>query len=208
MSLFLDKKGFSLLELLVSIAIVSIITTTVIVNQSTYSERAALTNLADDISLAVFQAQAYGIGVREFNPGSGEFGAAYGLHFKTTATGGGNEFISWGDLNGNGVYDSGWNCPTGVGSECISKTSFTRGNTLSSICFIRNNGSTDPISCQMGAAHISFARPDPNATIVIMHSAGDPIEPDVYKGVRINLISSSGYTRSVSVFKTGQVSVQ
>ena len=201
------NKGFTLTELLVSIAIVSVILTVVILNQSKYTDGAALTNLADEISLAISQAQAYSIGVREFSPGSSDFTGSYGLHFQTSVGGGADDsYIFWADRNGNGIYDNGWSCPRGCGSECLGKTFITRGNTLSSICLIKPNSSE---MCPIGGIHISFTRPESRAKLIFFNQGGNYMDPQPENiGVKIRLISPGGLIRSVSVFNTGQISVQ
>src|SRR3989344_9205535 len=100
-----NNHGFTLMELLVSIAIVSVILTVVVSSQSTYNDEAVLVNLADEISSTVSQAQAYGTGVREFSPASGEFSASFGLTFSLLASGSNKAYLSFADRNGNKVYD-------------------------------------------------------------------------------------------------------
>ena len=123
-----DNCGFTLIELLVSISIVSVILTVIVLNQSTYTDSIALFNLADEISSTVSQAQAYGIGVREFSPGSSEFSISYGLTFNILASGSNKAYLSFADRNNNKIYDGNWSCPTGGASECLGKVDITRNS--------------------------------------------------------------------------------
>lgn len=198
--------GFTLMELLVSIAIVSVILTVVVLNQSTYTDGAALTNLADEISSTISQTQAYGIGVREFSPGSSEFSASFGLTFSLLGSGSNVAYLSFADRNGNKVYDGDWSCPVGGTSECREKVPIVHGNYIESLCAVMIPG---PDLCiDVGRVDISFARPSTEAQILFFNNGGNLFNPAGQKGVRIVLRSPNGLTRSVVVYTTGQISVQ
>jgi len=200
------KKGFSLVELIVSLGIVAVILSLVLSNQSKYTDGTALTGLADDIGLQLSQAQIYGISVREFSPGTSEFEIAYGMEFNLTSSGSKSSYIYFADRGaGNYVYDSGWSCPTDSGSECISKTEITRGNTVSSLCAIPNSG---PAFCEIGRLDITFLRPLPEANFIFYDLNGSYLSLSNIKGAKIVVSSPSGATRTVSVYSSGQISVQ
>ena len=61
-----------------------------------------------------------------------------------------------------------------------------------------------------GGVDISFARPSIEAQIILFDSTGAIINspPPGLIGVKIELTSPKGAVRSVTVYKTGQVSVQ
>ena len=199
------NKGFTVVELIVSITIVSIILTVVILNQSTYTDSLALTNLADEISSTVSQAQAYGIGVKEFSPGSSDFSAAYGLAFSLLASGSNSAYIYFADRNGDDIYGGDWTCPIGGASECLSKTNISRGNIINSLCAVIDAGADQ---CNIGRVDVSFARPSTEASILFFDLGGGSISPANMKGAKIMLMSPKGAIRSVTVYKTGQISVQ
>ena len=115
MSYHFNKKnsGFTLIELLISIAIISVILATVILRQSAYTDVITLSNLADEIGSTISQTQAYGIGVKEFTPGSSEFSASYGLTVSILSSGSNTAFLTFADRNGNNYYDGNWSCPVG-----------------------------------------------------------------------------------------------
>ena len=74
-----SQKGFTLVELLVSIAIFSVITTMAVFNNSQFNSSVLLTNLAYEVAISIRQAQVYGVTVRKNSAGS--FDSAYGIHF-------------------------------------------------------------------------------------------------------------------------------
>ncbi|MBI2087083.1 MAG: prepilin-type N-terminal cleavage/methylation domain-containing protein [Candidatus Zambryskibacteria bacterium] len=199
------SRGFTILELLVSIGIVAVILTVVVSNQSTYTENAALSNLADEISLTISQAQAYGIGVKEFSPGTSEFSASYGLAFSLLGSGSSGAYLTFADRNGNGIYDGSWACPVGGSSECIEKVNISRGNYINSLCIVRSSGGD---LCNVGRIDVSFVRPDTKARLVFFDTGGGSINPSGAIGAKIVLKSPGGASsKSVNVYNTGQVSV-
>jgi len=200
--------GFTLVELLVSISIMVIILTVVILNQSKYTDGTGLTALADEISLTITQTQAYSIGVKEFAAGTPEqkFSASYGLSFSLLSSGSDKAYINFADLDGDNIYDGDWSCPTGgPGDECLSRIDISRGNYITSLCSV---DTSDNESCNVGRIDISFVRPNTEAQIKFFDSNGLSFVPVDMKGAKIVLNSPGGATRSVTVYTTGQVSVQ
>lgn len=198
------KRGFTLVELLVSIGIVFVILTVIVSNQSTYTDGAALANLADEISLTISQAQAYGVGVKEFSTGTSEFNASYGLAFSLLGSGSNSAYISFADRNSSKSYDGTWSCPIGGTSECLGKINISRGNYIESLCSV---SATD--DCSIGRVDVSFTRPNTEAQISFFNTSGASIPPSSsVTGAKIKLKSPKGTGRTVTVYKTGQISVQ
>ncbi len=197
--------GFTLIELMVSISIIVIILTVVISGQSTYTDKAALAGLADEISLTISQAQIYSIGVKELSTGSLNFSSSYGLTFSLLGgtSGSNTAYIYFADINRDFIYAGDWSCV--AGGECLSKTDIVRGNLIQSICVVPVSGAD---VCDVGRADISFVRPNTEAQLRFFNLSGGVYNPISMKGVKIRLVSPKGATRSVSVFTTGQISVQ
>lgn len=203
---FRNNHGFTVTELIVSIGIVSVILAMVISNQSTYTDSAALTNLADEIGLTISQAQAYGIGVRELSLASGEFTASYGLTFSLLGSGSASAYLSFADRNGNKLYDGDWSCPTGGASECLGKVNISRGNYIDSVCVVRTSGADQ--CTEASRVDMSFLRPNTEAQLIFFNNGGQAFNPSNMKGVKVVLKSPGQSTRSIVVYKTGQISVQ
>ncbi|MDO8569487.1 MAG: prepilin-type N-terminal cleavage/methylation domain-containing protein [bacterium] len=203
---FRNNSGFTIVELLVSISIVTVILTVIILNQSTYTDSIALTNLADEISSTISQAQAYGIGVKGF---SGEFKASYGVTFsiRTSTDDGDNKaYLNFVDnvLPLNQLYNGDWKC---VHTECLGKVDITRGNFIEEICIVRKIPLSD--QCNVAKrADISFARPSTEAQIKFFNNGGSEVGDPDDMGAKIRLQSPRGAIRSITVYKTGQISVQ
>ena len=201
-----EAKGFTIVELLVCLGIVGVLLSVILSNQSKYTEGAALSALADEIGLTLSQAQAYGIAVRELTPGSSDFTASYGLTMSLLGSGSPTSYLFFADRNGNKIYDGTWACPIGGASECREKVSMNRGNYISAICVVRTSGSDQ---CKIASrVDINFTRPSIEANITLFNPAGQVFDPGNVKGVRIELSSLSGLLRSVTIYETGQISVQ
>ena len=200
------SKGFTLTEVLVTLSIVAVIITVIVFNQSFYVEAAALTNLADEITSQIAQAQIYGISVKESTPGSSDFTGSYGLTFSLLPSGSNTNYLSFIDKDGNQVYDGSWSCEIGTSFECLEKSNIFRGNYIDELCVIRSSGGD-----QCGIPQrvdISFARPFVEARIKLFNNGGQEYSPGNMVGVRIILKSTSGLSRSVSVYENGQISTQ
>ena len=182
------------------------ILTIVLSNQSTYTDHTALHNLADELSLTIAQAQAYGIAVRELTPGSSNFSASYGLTMSLLGSGSNKAYLFFADRNDNLIYDGDWTCPIGGSSECLEKVNILRGNYIDSLCVVRTNGADQCGS--VSRIDISFIRPDTEAQLKFFNNGGQSFNPPNMKGVRINLESPSGASRSLVIYSTGQISVQ
>lgn len=197
------NRGFTLVEFIVSISIVVVILTVVVSNQSKYTDGAALANLADEVGLSLSQAQAYGIGVSSL--GSSEFVGTYGLAFSLLAGNGANDsYVFFVDKDNSKHYGNSWSCPED--SECLNKFNISRGDIIDSICVVKTSGQDD---CNIGRVDISFTRPSTEAYMVFFNSGGQSYNPGPgMKGARVIFRSPGGATRSVIVFRTGQISVQ
>jgi Tfp pilus assembly protein FimT len=201
-----DGRGFTVIELLVSIGIILAIVSVVITSQNTYTDDASLLNLADEISLRIAQAQAYGTGVRELTPGSSNFAISYGLVFslRDSVT----EYISFADRNGNNRYDNSWSCPVGGTSECLEKVTISGANFLEDLCSLKINPSDN--KCRVDRVDISFKRPNTDAQLLFLRRNGSTFNVGAgkIKGAKMIFKGPEGSTRSVIIYETGQISVE
>jgi prepilin-type N-terminal cleavage/methylation domain-containing protein len=195
------KKGFSLVELLVVLAIFIIITTVVLFNQNKFSSDISISNVAYDVALQIRQAQVYGILVKEGEIQSDDFNSAYGIHF-SRATDNSGVLQMFSDEDDDFQYDAGADLEVGPvrrpaeENKIIDVCSYDlNGNNKS--CFSSNNDTVDSLD-------IVFKRPEP-AAIITHQSSGS----ENRKGqVDIIIESSLGdKTRTVKVFSSGQISV-
>jgi prepilin-type N-terminal cleavage/methylation domain-containing protein len=204
----LNQKGFSIVEMLVTIAIISLILGVVIFNQGDFTDQFNLSTTASDLELQIRQAQVFGVSVREFTPASNEFNSAYGVSLSDLTPNSKSYYISFADRGTkNGIYDGDSTCPIGGSSECLSKIVLTRGIQINQICALMGN-SQSQCAPSIGRADITFNRPDPSAHIATFNSAGNQNNLDGLIGVRIDLISTGGKIKSVFVYTSGQIATQ
>lgn len=192
------------MELMVVIALFTIITSAALMNHARFGEGILATNLAYDIALSFREAQSYGIAVREPSSGTGTFSFPYGLHFSE-----GDSFVFFTDrTDADRRYG---------GSDVSLKVyRFERGSRVLSFCGIPASGAPE---CRRFDAEgnviaggaisyldVTFKRPVPDATFVTdLNSAGSVR----YQSAYVTIVSPRGKERrTVEVFQTGQISIR
>jgi prepilin-type N-terminal cleavage/methylation domain-containing protein len=193
------KKGFTLIEFMLAVAIFVILTSLISVNARKFGTNVLITNLAHEIAVTIRQAQVYGIGAR--NSGAGNFSRSYGLHIDSHSL---NTYILFVDLNGDNSYDTGANTATGCrpNMECLSMWRIDQENVISNFCV----GNASCLSAGLvDAMDIIFKRPNPEP-IVYGYLSGVKSAPNLVGS--ISVVSPQGIFKTVSVLASGQVSVQ
>src|SRR5579872_4312619 len=100
----LKQKGFSLVELLVSVAVVTLILSVILYNYQSLNSSIILSSNVQQLLIFIRKAQTYGLSVKEAGVGTGNFSYAYGIDITTSSV----HFITlFIDKNGNGIYDPG-----------------------------------------------------------------------------------------------------
>lgn len=185
------RRGFTLIELMVVLAIVAAVTATVLTSQSSFNKTLILANTAYDIALTLRSVQTYGIGNRAVG---GAVGAGYGLHFQRGTLG---TFTVFADTfpspscetpdckPGNKTYEN--------GSDAFVQT-YTLGNgmTISNFCAFSGGW-----SCESSSLDIVFARPNPDAFISANGSS--------YSAACVTISSPQGGAKYISVASSGQI---
>src|SRR5574343_579757 len=103
-------RSFTIFEMLVSIAIFTILTSVILAKNNQFKGTTALSNLAYEIALVIRQAQVYGLSVAKDLGSSDDlaFQRSYGVHFPAGAdTTQATHFMLFADRNDNGTYDAG-----------------------------------------------------------------------------------------------------
>jgi prepilin-type N-terminal cleavage/methylation domain-containing protein len=181
-----NNKGFTVVELIVTISILVIVTTLIFANYPKFRENISLKKTAQETALAVRQAQTYGLGVREFQPGTGIF-PGYGVHFNITSS---DSFILFADLDEDNVYD-------GV-SENVESFKIQTGEKLSGLC--ANVKTSPPGTCGFNTIDIIFFRPKPLVTI--------KADGSDFFDAEIKIISPRGQIKTIVILSSGQISVE
>jgi len=183
-----DNEGFSTVELLVTLAIFVIITTIVLVNFPTLSNKIALENLVTEVALTVRQAQVFGVSSREFGVGSGIF-PGHGVHFDSAQN---TTFFLFADVDDDKLFDE--------STELLETFSMRRLNFISALCgFATPTSPCTPLT----KLDITFKRPNPEPIL-----RGTTATVDDYSYVAIQVSSPSGNNRRIIVWSNGQIAIQ
>lgn len=205
--------GFTLVELLVVVLMITLITMMLLLRQSKFNSSTLLRSLAYSVALSVRQAQVYGTSV--FGTTTAQslciggsyalgtcYSAGYGLYFDTASPG---QYSLFADLNNNGSYDSG---------EAVQTFKFGKGYQISEICALdeslgkRYCSGADNDSGLITQLNIVFKRPNPDAQFSALN-AGTPVAGNFASAyIQVKNTASSDATRSVYVNTTGQIIVQ
>lgn len=187
------KGGFTVLELLISLAIFAVMTALLLAKYGTFNQGVLLKNLAYDIALSIRNAQSYGLNVKSANRNTNDFLLPYGVHFSTNQP---IEYIFFVDLDHDYIYDAEDNDSNTI-DEKLTKTSITRGSSIKSLCVVLNNESNCTV---VNNLDIMFDRPNPNAIIRGNES--------IAGYAKITVQASDNTTREIEVRSTGQISVK
>ena len=186
---FIKERGFSLLELVVVTGIMVVLSTILLANYNKFGGAITLRNIVYDVALSIREAQTYGISVRKFGLGAGEFGAGYGVHFERTSP---TQYILFGDaVTDNGLYDAG---------ESVELLTMRGGYHIYDLCATPTGGGPD--ECLLDSVDVLFKRPDPDAFV----RANDLSA--LYQKACVTIESPRGDRLVVVVWLTGQISIQ
>ena len=192
------KKGFTLVELVVTVSIVSVIMAVILFGYSSFNEDLRISSAEQEISLAIRQAQSYGLSVKEGS--SGDFSKGYGISFDTTDP---TNYYIFVDKNNDGKNSATSACL--ANSECVEKVTLRNAVRVSSVCGAVLVG--DALNCVgVTSIHITFIRPSPDA-IIRLYNGTTLVGTTYYRG-QIKLTSAKGKIGTVTVDKTGQIYVQ
>jgi prepilin-type N-terminal cleavage/methylation domain-containing protein len=193
-----NNKGFTLVELMISISIFAFMTAFFVAKYGTFNQNILLTSLAYDVALTIRNAQSYGLNVKSkpIVDGGGQittnyssdFTSAYGVNFNMSAN---TKVIFYVDAdgNGNGKYDVG---------ELISTQTIQRGSTIYALC--AGTGPSTGNCTSVNTLDVTYKRPDPNA--IIIGNSG-PTSPYA----EITLRATDGNMRKIAVRATGQIQI-
>ncbi len=205
--------GFTLVEMLVSVFIITLIMATVLFNYSSFNDRLALSSAAQELAIAIRQAQTYGLTVKEAKATTGLFDKAYGIYFDSTSAGNlYKDYYLFVDLNGDNKYTASGVCGA-VNAECIEKVTMRNNIYISPISVpdqvpkvTNTQTGADCSTSNQTMLTVTFLRPSPDAKINFFDSAGTLTTGPCAKG-SITLRSPKGKTLIITIENTGQIYV-
>lgn len=198
-------SGYTFIELIVVIAIFSIISSVVLFNFSDFSTNISLQNTTSDIALQIKEAQSDAISGRlndtinvyvDSNMLS-YYKPSFGMRFEVDRP---RNFIKFTDLDKDRVY--GGDCSVN-NTECLKDVKINGFDSITKICVVKT---VDLSSCEdVGVLDISFERPFPDAIISVNNDGLNFFENN---SAQITLVSSKGAQRKIIINAVGNISVE
>ncbi len=188
------SRGFTIVELVVVVAIVLIITGFTLLRHSRFDSTTLLRSLTYSIALSVRQAQVYGTSVRGVgNPGAITYAPGFGVQF---SSGEPTRYFLFADVDGDQVRDT-------TPDETVTTHNLGRSFSIRNFCAVTAGGTeTCSNTGALTSLTIYFRRPDPEATIITSAGGG----PYAYAYIEVQSSADSG-VRSIKVTSVGQIAV-
>ncbi len=193
-------RGFTLIELMVTVGIFVFMTALILSRYNSYYSGTLFVNLAYDIALTLRQAQSYGMSVKVNKPSdTSNFNSSYGVNFDTTDSVTSKKFTLASYII---------TTPIGFSKQYVldilEKTyNIKQGAKIQTMCVI-TSGSTCVTTSKL---LIIFQRPNPEA-IICKYTVTPDISVCNGKFARITLVANDGITiRNIEVNANGQISV-
>jgi prepilin-type N-terminal cleavage/methylation domain-containing protein len=199
MNFFKNNKGFTLIEILVVIAIMGIMVTVLLFNYKGYGEVTETANIATQISQTVREAQVNSSSVKVYPPNaSGVYTASYGAYIEPTNPG---KVTFFADCDNDGYDTSGTPCP-GSSSEKILLSTYKNGYKIKNMC---GNTTANATSC---SAPNNITNPltvlFKQATLVPIITSGGV----TYSYVEVKVYSPTDtVTKTVKIYSSGQTDI-
>jgi hypothetical protein len=200
---------------MVVIAIMTILTSILLIRHRQFDSSTLLRSLAYKIALSIREAQVYGTSARQFGSGAtSSFTSNYGIYFSS-----GNYYYLFAEgVNGDKCRAGATACSSNPGTEDVQRYSIGTGYTLKTFCgmnsTVMNCSSACPLTLPSGIVTcvpnvitwltVYFRRPNPDAQFYT--SSG----PGPYSAAYVQLwgpTKGATDTRGITVTSTGQISV-
>lgn len=198
-------SGFTMIEIVIILAILVMISSILFANFPTFSERVQLQRSAQDLAVAMRKAQNMAFAVRQANDPDGNSSTpdSFGIYLKKVD----NFYKSFADFPGGSNKDKIFNPPSppppppGERPDTVLETiSFQKGITVSDITYFTAAGGSS-----VDDLHVTFSVPEARATAA---KTSPPPEDQDGNKAEVTLKSSGGLTRKVVVSNTGQIYVK
>lgn len=215
------NRGFTLFEMLVSLAIFMLLTTTLLVKNSQFKGNVVIGNTAYQLALAFREAQAYGVNVRGVDPtqsGSYIYTTAYGIHLDAATP---SSYTLFGDSYpppatgsaaiGDRIYTA---TPPGAADALVRTYQIGSGTSIVLFCTLRSGPAAVPVCSGSGLSplttlDVSFLRPQLSAAIRDSSKTDINLPPSILFAASavVVLKNAQGVCKAVKVTSSGNAGV-
>jgi prepilin-type N-terminal cleavage/methylation domain-containing protein len=208
-------KGFTLIEMLIVLAIFVIITSVILVSQTSFTRSLLLTDSTYTVALSLRETQSLGLSSKAF---STILNAGYGIHFDTSSN---KSYVQFADISNSPTSPPTW-CPTGTAGhpdakpgnclydgpssgELAQTYQFGQGYTIGKFCGYKN---TIPLGCSpsgITSLDIVFQRPNTVTIMTVKNTSGSYLQADT-ACIQITAPTNDA-SQYVKVTQLGEISV-
>ncbi len=182
-------RGFTIVELVIVLAIMVTITSLILANYPGFNERLAVRGASADIASNIRLAQAYGLGVKESSP---NLFPGYGVYFQSATA---NSYVLFADNNNDWIYQA---------SEKIKDLAIQTGVQIYDLC--ANVKQTPPGTCGLASLTAFYKRPTPIVSLKGEQTIGGTVVPA--SDIEIKIRGARGTTKTIVVWLSGQINVE
>lgn len=183
-----QSRGFSLIELMVTIAIVILVTSISLARYGSFNNSVLLKSQAFEVALDIREAQLFGVSIS--GRSNNDFRGAFGVHFDISSTGSANVYRLF-----QSDVDNQYQAGEEVGD---SYTIDPR--------FLITGITTDQSGCDPQQASVAFRRP--NFDALLWTSGGGSCMSPGWIRIDLAAVVDPVVTRSVVIYQSGLITVE
>jgi type II secretory pathway pseudopilin PulG len=204
--------GYTVIELLITIAVLSMLTGLVSIGRQSYRDTILFTNLAYDVAQTIREMQVLAASGRETPGASLTYSAGYGLYFDAPSYEGNTTFKIFSDYEPTEGAQRDWRfLDSSDHDDLVGVYTLGGGAVIESVCRLETSGNCNPY----GATNIIYLGPDLGACVtgadgLVGLNAGSVSQCTSlsgFTGAQIVLRSPGGRTMTIEVYSSGQISV-
>lgn len=179
-------RAFSLIELLVTLAISTVIAAAILIRFDAFDSVVVLKSIAYEIALTIREAQVYAVSAA--GDSAGTFRTPYGVAFSMATP---QQYVLFEDSNNNGVYDT-------AGDTIVTTYTMNGKYEIEDLCA--------EASCGRTALSVIFRRPEFDPIVAETPDVPNASRAQIFVGLADVTATSTQFV--VIVGATGQVSVE